>query len=69
MVLSTTHHRTVFGFGKAPAITPHHVLETVERGTYTAILSTVGFVIVSLLRVAERRERDIRHSATHLERP
>ena len=56
MALSSTHHR--FGHGAHPRsdATSSSLRETIEHGTYTALLATAGFIIVNLLKVAERRE-------------
>ena len=61
MALSSTHHR--FGHGAHPRSdgATHSFRETIEHGTYTALLATVGFIIVNLLKVAERRDEHAAH--------
>lgn len=61
MALHSIHHRSGNGVGTASDDIPHPFLETVERGTYTALLAMTGFIIVSLLKVAERHEHHEHH--------
>lgn len=65
MALSSTHHRFGHGVGKTSDTGPHHLAETVERGTYTALLAAAGFIIVNLLRIGERRETRLTEHRRH----
>lgn len=61
MALSSTHHRFGHGPNRSADATVHSLRETIEHGTYTALLATAGFIIVNLLKVAERREEREEH--------
>ena len=61
MALSSTHHRLGHGTPRSPEVNVHTLRETIEHGTYTALLATTGFIIVNLLKVAERREERAEH--------
>ncbi|MET4639291.1 hypothetical protein [Mycetocola sp. 2940] len=57
MALSAIHFRHGHGDRARAAVSADSVRTTLERGTYTALLSAVGFIIVNLLKIAERREK------------
>lgn len=57
MVPLPTHLRVGDGRGGTHTAGRFHALETVERGAYTALLTAAGFIIVTLLRFAERGDR------------
>ena len=61
MALSSTHHRFGHGAHRSPEVNAHSLRQTIEHGTYTALLATAGFIIVNLLKVAERREERAEH--------
>ncbi|MBG6237069.1 hypothetical protein IWX78_000012 [Mycetocola sp. CAN_C7] len=62
MALSSTHHRIGHGDRSRTASPGRSIRETIEHGTYTALLATAGFIIVNLLKVAERRDEHAERS-------
>jgi hypothetical protein len=54
MLHTSTNVPSKAAHGRIPSA--HTVLGAAEHGVYTALLATAGFIVVSLLRVAERRD-------------
>ena len=61
MALSSTHQRFGHGLHRSPEVSAHTHRETIEHGTYTALLATAGFIIINLLKVTERRDERPEH--------